>query len=129
MKTEHDLRFGLQKLRKKAGFKSAIDFAERMGIPKDTYTGYEQGKGKVGISLAQAWEFCDVLGEALGRYVSLDELAGRESPADPTAATSDETRLLGLYRDTDQRGRDTIMQVAESQRGMEGQPAPAAVGE
>ena len=86
-----------------------------------TYTDYEQGRRK--FSLESAWGFADELS------VSLDELAGREWPPPPTATTSDESRLLGLYRDTDQRGRDTIMQAAKSQQGVQGLAPPAAVGE
>lgn len=108
----------LQELRKRAGYKSARAFAETIGIPKDTYTGYEQGKSA--LTLERAWYFADVLGEALGRHVSLDELAGRDWPPPGATATAGmdegERELIGLYRSTDERGRDAIMTIAESQR-------------
>ena len=85
------LKTKLQELRKKAGYKSARAFADKL-------------------------------------KVSLDELAGREWPRPPSAIEDDESRLLSLYRDTDQRGKAAIMRTAEGEAGMEGQ-APPAVSE
>lgn len=114
------LKTKLQEVRKEAGFKSAREFAEKIGMSVGTYTDYEQGRRK--FSLEAAWKFADELG------VSLDELAGREWPRPPTALAEDESRLLSLYRDTDQRGKAAIMRTAEGEAGMEGQ-APPAVSE
>ncbi|MBO4944713.1 MAG: helix-turn-helix transcriptional regulator [Muribaculaceae bacterium] len=113
------MRFKLQEYRKKAGFASAREFAEHIGMSVGTYTNYEQGKNK--LTLEAAWKFADELG------VSLDELAGREWPRPPTALAEDESRLLSLYRDTDQRGKAAIMRTAEGEAGMEGQAPPADV--
>lgn len=63
------MKTNLQKMRKRAGYKSAKAFADAMGISKDTYTGYEQGR--ISFTVEKAWEFADALG------CSLDELAGR----------------------------------------------------
>lgn len=81
-----------------------------------TYTDYEQGRRK--FTFEAAWKFADELG------VSLDELAGREWPRPPTSLASEESRLLALYRDTDQRGRAAIMRTAEGEAGMEAQSPP-----
>lgn len=63
------MKTNLQKMRKRAGYKSAKAFADAMGISKDTYTGYEQGR--ISFTVEKACEFADALG------CSLDELAGR----------------------------------------------------
>ena len=111
------LKTKLQELRKKAGYKSARAFADEIHMSVGTYTDYEQGRRK--FSLEVAWTFADKL------RVSLDELAGREWPRPPTAVADDESRLLALYRDTDQRGKAAIMRTAEGEAGMEGQAPPA----
>lgn len=105
------MKTNLQALRKEAGFRSANAFAEHLGMSPGTYTDYEQGRRD--FALERAWQFADALGEALGRYVSLDELAGRDFPAMLEGASPDELRLLGLYRETDERGQRTIIRAAE----------------
>lgn len=101
----------LQAMRKRAGFKSANAFAEYFGIPKDTYTKYEQGTSN--MTLLLAWEFADALN------CSLDELAGRKTP--DTQLAPDEEELIGLYRDCDARGKNAIMRNAVGEAGVEGQ--------
>ena len=59
-------------MRKEAGYRSAKEFAEKMGMSVGTYTDYEQGRRK--FTLEKAWEFADVLG------CTLDDLAGRDFP-------------------------------------------------
>ena len=66
------MKTNLQKVRKKAGYKSARAFAEAYGMNTSTYTDYEQGRHA--FTLEQAWDFADFLG------CTLDELAGREFP-------------------------------------------------
>ena len=105
------MKTNLQNLRKDAGFSSARVFAEYLGISVNTYTGYEQGK--TNLSLEQAWKYADVLGEALGRFVSLDELAGRDYfPAASDTLTPSERELIEHYRDTDERGQRMIDRTA-----------------
>lgn len=116
------MKTNLQLLRKKAGFRSARAFAEELNIPVGTYTDYEQGRRN--FALEQAWAFADVLGEALGRHVTIDELAGRDfTPAsgEPSSnLSSDERYVVEAMRSTDARGRAAIMRNAESEAGVEG---------
>lgn len=64
----------LQRLRRQAGFRSAKDFAEALGIPSSTYARYERaGDGAdCGIPLPAAWQIADRLG------CSIDLVVGRE---------------------------------------------------
>lgn len=64
----------LQRLRRQAGYRSAKDFAEALGIPGSTYTRYERaGDGAgCGIPLPAAWQIADTLG------CSIDLVVGRE---------------------------------------------------
>ena len=99
----------LQTLRKKAGFKSAKAFAEKIGMNAYTYTNYEQGKAN--FTLAQAWEFADLLG------CSLDELAGRQWPPDGASAPEPgEASLVSAYRDLSEEGREVAVNVVAGMR-------------
>lgn len=60
----------LQDLRKEAGYKTAKEFAEAVGIPAPTYTRYEQEPKK--IPTDRAWAIADKLG------CSIDAVVGRE---------------------------------------------------
>ena len=109
----------LQELRKNAGYRSAREFAEHMGISVSTYTGYEQGRIK--LSLAVAWMLADELG------CTIDELAGREVPSQAPQAlpfTENELRIINAYRSASPQGRAAIEAVAQSQEGMEGKSSP-----
>ena len=64
---------GLQELRKRAGYKTARDFAEMAGIPFTTYARYESSPEK--IPLTAAWRLADEFG------VSIDVIVGRDEPA------------------------------------------------
>lgn len=63
----------LQRLRRQAGYRSAKDFAEALGIPGSTYARYERaGDGPdCGIPLPAAWQIADALG------CSIDLVVGR----------------------------------------------------
>lgn len=119
------MRTNLQAMRKRAGFSSAREFAEHMGINVKTYTNYEQGVSS--MTLERAWEFADVLN------CSLDELAGREyhadgtRPSDPLSAemfdlfpqltTDRKRRLVETARDGAEMSKETAERdigVAES---------------
>lgn len=65
-----DTMHNLQTLRISAGFKSAKDFAEHLGIPQPTYARYENNPEK--IPLKSAWQLADYF------EVSIDEIVGRE---------------------------------------------------
>ena len=64
----------LQRLRREAGYRSAKEFAEALGIPGSTYARYERaGDGAdCGIPLPAAWQIADMLG------CSIDLVVGRE---------------------------------------------------
>ncbi|HJG37735.1 helix-turn-helix domain-containing protein [Enorma phocaeensis] len=64
----------LQRLRRQAGFRSAKDFAESLGIPSSTYARYERAGDGVdcGIPLPAAWQIADAFG------CSIDLVVGRE---------------------------------------------------
>ena len=64
----------LQRLRRQAGYRSAKEFAEALGIPSSTYARYERaGDGAdCGIPLPAAWRIADKLG------CSIDLVIGRE---------------------------------------------------
>ena len=83
-------RSNLQAMRKRAGFKSAREFAEHAGINAKTYTNHEQGD--VSMSLLQAWEYADLLN------CTLDELAGRKSPNTQPSISADEQEIIDAYR-------------------------------
>lgn len=102
------MRTALQKMRKAAGYKSAQEFANKMGINVKTYTNHEQGGS---FSLAQAWEYADALG------CTIDDIAGREHV--PDELTADERHVIDAMRSTDERGRDVIVAIADSQPGDE----------
>ena len=82
------MRFKLKEMRKQAGFQTAKDFAEHLGMPVGTYVNYEQGKRR--LTLERAWEFADELG------CTLDELAGRQWP--PPGSEDADPRLGELAR-------------------------------
>ena len=59
----------LQELRRRAGYASAKEFAESIGVPFSTYSRYESNPDK--ISVAAAWSLADRLG------CSIDAIVGR----------------------------------------------------
>lgn len=76
----------LQRLRREAGYRSAKDFAEQVGIPSSTYARYERAvEGPdCGIPLSSAWQIADALG------CSIDLVVGREDIDARAATTLDE---------------------------------------
>lgn len=83
----------LQRMRREAGFRSAKDFAERVGIPMSTYARYERtGDGpECGIPLPSAWAIADALG------CSIDLVVGRED-IDASGGDSIQERVEALSR-------------------------------
>ena len=100
------LKTNLQAMRKRAGYKSAREFADHAGINVNTYTNYEQGKAN--MSLVQAWELADLLD------CTLDELAGRRVPEKPSMS-ADEQRVLDVYRSASEHGRVLIDAVIDGE--------------
>ncbi len=70
-------------LRKAAGYKSAGDFAEAVGIPASTYTRYESNPDK--IPMDRAWQLADILG------TTIDAVVDRVTP-DPATARGEVQR-------------------------------------
>lgn len=62
----------LQEIRKAAGYKTAKDFAESMGLPLTTYSRYESNSEK--IPTERAWAIADALN------CTIDEVVGRQLP-------------------------------------------------
>ena len=75
-------------LRKAAGYKSAGDFAEAVGIPVSTYTRYESNPDK--IPMERAWQLADVLG------TTIDAVVDRAAPAPGTARGEVQLEYDGL---------------------------------
>ncbi len=82
----------LQRLRRRAGFRSAKDFAAKVGIPASTYSRYEravEGPG-CGIPIASAWAMADELG------CSIDQVVGRTGIDEPERIALDEAEKGSL---------------------------------
>ena len=84
----------LQRLRREAGFRSAKEFAERIGIPTSTYARYERaGDGaECGIPLPSAGQIADALG------CSIDLVVGRADIDAPHPVKNMEERIESLSR-------------------------------
>lgn len=95
----------LQMARKAAGFKSARAFADHLGISKDTYTGYEQGR--IAFSTEQAWNFAEALGCDINELVGFEPLE-RRSYEDPA-----QEALNAYYESMNDEGRERLVGIAE----------------
>lgn len=95
----------LQMARKAAGFKSARAFADHLGISKDTYTGYEQGR--IAFSVEQAWNFAEALGCDINELVGFEPLECH-SYDDPA-----QEALNGYYESMNDDGRERLLGIAE----------------
>ena len=101
------MKTGLQAMRKKAGYKSAAEYAEHLGISVNTYTGYEQGR--IQMSLVKAWEFADDLG------CTIDEIAGRYDESASEYDDPYESELVRCYRGSSGNGKANILGNARGQ--------------
>jgi transcriptional regulator with XRE-family HTH domain len=82
----------LQRLRRAAGYRSARDFAEKVGIPASTYTRYENrpdGPDKP-IPVSAAWAIADELD------CTIDAVVGREDVDAPKELYARVKSLSGL---------------------------------
>lgn len=102
----------LKRLRREAGFKSARAFAEHAGMSVSAYTSYEQGRSNMNLLVAA--KIADLLG------CTLDEMAGRDVPLDPIPLTPDDVALVERYRSLDDRGRESVDSMIETQRALAG---------
>ncbi len=82
----------LQALRRRAGFRSAKDFAAKVGIPESTYSRYERAPEgpSCGIPLPNAWAMADELG------CSIDLVVGRVDPEEYLAGGSLDERVAAM---------------------------------
>lgn len=89
---------GLASLRRSAGYRSASEFAQSMGIPASTYARYERNADGLGsgIPLRQAWAIADRLG------TTIDAVVGRDDPTDAGGG------LDSLYRSLSDSGRSML---------------------
>ena len=110
----------LQEKRKAAGYRSAREFADHMGMNVSTYTEYEQGRSM--FNYEQAWRFADELG------CTLDALGGREFHAGVDAGmTRDESLLVDCYRASTPERRRSLMVSARDAAAMSGEVAERGV--
>lgn len=96
-----DIGKSLQACRKHAGYKSAREFAEHIGLSVSKYTTYEQGRYSMNIETA-----C-LIADTL--HVSLDELLGRKPPIKQVQAPPDERQLIGYYRAMTNDGKAALL--------------------
>lgn len=101
---------GLKEMRIRAGV-TQKQAAEALGVTVQSISGYERGKRE--INFFDAIKLADLYG------CTLDELAGRQFPKDADELTSDERHVIDAMRSTDERGRGTIVAIAEAQPGDE----------
>lgn len=105
------MKYNLQAMRKRAGFKSAREFAEHMGMSLNTYNNYEQGRNS--LTLEKAWEFADEL------HCTLDELAGRDfHPPGEVVQDPFERELVSCYRGSTAEGKANILGNARGQAAL-----------
>lgn len=93
------MRTNLKDLRKAAGYKSAREFAEAVGINPSTYANYEHGSREPGLEQAAS------IARALG--CSIDDIVGSEAGLD-----GDEEYVLFALRRVDADGRRLIREAA-----------------
>lgn len=90
----------LRELREAAGLE-VKDMCRKLGIDDSRYRKWESGRN--GMPLDFAMQVCDIL------HCTLDELSGHS----PKTLSEDERRLLALYRACGEKGRESLMNVAE----------------
>ena len=88
----------LAELRKAAGYRSAREFAQAIGVPATTYSRWERSSGgpDTGLPMRAAWSMADALG------CTIDQIVGR---ADGDAARRD---LNAEYRALSESGRERL---------------------
>lgn len=100
----------LKECRVKAGYTQA-EVAEWLGISEAGYRHWEKESRDLNLK--------DAVKLAVFFHCSLDDLINDDDDDNRNeyALSGDETKLIELYRSTDNRGKHAIMAVAESQRG------------
>lgn len=90
----------LRELREAAGLE-VKDMCRKLGVDDSRYRKWESGRN--GMPLDFAMQVCDIL------HCTLDELSGHS----PKVLSEDERHLLALYRACGEKGRESLMNVAE----------------
>ena len=98
--------YKIEQARRARGWSQA-ELARRSGTTQQAIQRYESGEREPKVSAVIS------MASALG--VTISYLLGLDDDASGETLTSDEIRLLSLYRSTDERGRAAIMAVADSQ--------------
>ncbi len=99
----------MKQLRVRKGLKQS-EVAKRLNMPTRRYGSYEREERA--ISLIDAARVADVL------ECTLDELAGRDFQPNDNSLTSDESNLVGIFRESNAQGKASIMAVAQAQPGI-----------
>lgn len=98
--------YKIEQARRARGWSQA-ELARRSGTTQQAIQRYESGEREPKVSAVVS------MAAALG--VTISYLLGLDDDASGETLSSDEIRLLSLYRATDERGRAAIMAVADSQ--------------
>ncbi len=99
----------LRAARKAQNLSLAALAARTSSLSKSRISNYEQGLRRMGLE--EARELAAALGTATATYLLCLEDEGQVSER--------ESALLELYRHADNRGKETILRIAESQAGYE----------
>jgi transcriptional regulator with XRE-family HTH domain len=99
----------LREARKAQNLSLAALAARTSSLSKSRISNYEQGLRRMGLE--EARELSAALGTVTATYLLCLDDEGHMSKR--------ESALLGLYRQADSRGKDTILRIAESQAGYE----------
>lgn len=89
----------LQRLRREAGYSSAADFAEELGMPASTYARYERipNGPRRGMPLPAAWRIADLLGCTIDVVVGREPREGNGMEGRVRALTEESRRMLDDY--------------------------------
>ncbi len=96
----------LQKMRKNAGYSSAVDYATHLEWSSDTYTGYEQGR--IALPLEKAWIIADDLD------CTIDELVGHEVIRACTFQDPRQEKLNGCYESLNDESKTEVAGMVAS---------------
>lgn len=97
----------MRELRESAGLE-VKDMCRKLGVADSRYRKWESGTN--GVPLDFAMQICDIL------HCTLDELSGHA----PKTLSEDERHLLDLYRRCNEKGRESLLQMAEVTAGLFG---------
>lgn len=90
----------LAELRKAAGYRSAREFAQAIGVPATTYSRWERSSGgpDAGLPMRAAWTMADALG------CTIDQVVGRTGDGDADGGRD----LNAEYRALSESGRERL---------------------